>query len=306
MELIVAVVGIVGVVVAILANTTNIVRFTQEQRARRRQVRTDQQGAQAQLQPQSPPLAAGPRILTPDQRLRVFVSSTLQELAEEREAAREAIVRMGLAPVMFELGARPHPPRKLYRAYLEQSHVFVGIYWQRYGWIAPDETVSGLEDEYGLARDHPKLIYLKTPAEREPRLKQLIHRIQEDDHASYRPFRTAAELRELLANDLALLLSERFAGTEVPPPAPVVPAAGETELPRPATPLVGREREVGAVRELLLRDDVRLVTLYGPGGVGKTRLALAVAESVREAFTEGVRFVPLESLQDAALVAGSF
>src|SRR5947208_570669 len=59
-----------------------------------------------------------PAIRTPDQRLRVFVSSTLRELADERRAARAAIERMRLAPVMFELGARPHPPRDLYRSYL--------------------------------------------------------------------------------------------------------------------------------------------------------------------------------------------
>jgi hypothetical protein len=54
-------------------------------------------------------------IRTPDQRVRVFVSSTLQELANERSAAREAITRLRLTPVLFELGARPHPPRELYR-----------------------------------------------------------------------------------------------------------------------------------------------------------------------------------------------
>src|SRR3974377_87014 len=100
-------------------------------------------------------------IRTPDQRLRVFVSSTLQELAEERAATREAIAQLHLSPVLFELGARPHPPRDLYRAYLDQSHIFVGIYWQKYGWIAPGETISGLEDEYRLSGQKPKLIYLK-------------------------------------------------------------------------------------------------------------------------------------------------
>ena len=85
-------------------------------------------------------------IRTPDQRLRVFVSSTLQELADERAACKEAIQRIRLTPVMFEMGARPHPPRDLYRAYLAQSDVFIGIYWQRYGWVAPEETISGLED----------------------------------------------------------------------------------------------------------------------------------------------------------------
>ena len=104
-------------------------------------------------------------IRTPDQRLRVFVSSTLAELAEERAAVREAIERLQLSPVMFELGARPHPPRELYRAYLEQSHIFVGIYWQRYGWVAPGEAVSGLEDEYLLSKGMPRLLYVRTPAE---------------------------------------------------------------------------------------------------------------------------------------------
>jgi hypothetical protein len=91
-------------------------------------------------------------IATPDQRLRVFVSSTMEELAAERRAVRAAVTRMRLTPVLFELGARPHPPRDLYRAYLTQSDVFVGIYGERYGWVAPGMTVSGLEDEYDLSR----------------------------------------------------------------------------------------------------------------------------------------------------------
>ena len=65
-------------------------------------------------------------IRTPDQRLRVFVSSTLVELAEERAVVGRAISALGLTAVMFELGARPHPPRELYRAYLSQSDLFIG------------------------------------------------------------------------------------------------------------------------------------------------------------------------------------
>ena len=150
-------------------------------------------------------------IRTPDQRIRVFVSSTLQELAGERRAARAAIERMRLAPVMFELGARPHPPRELYRSYLAQSDVFVGIYWESYGWVAPDEEISGLEDEYDLApASMPKLIYIKASDHREARLQALISRIQRDDHAAYLPFDTAEELQERLADDLATLLAERF------------------------------------------------------------------------------------------------
>ena len=83
-------------------------------------------------------------IRTPDQRLRIFVSSTMKELASARAAARSAIERLRLIPVLFELGARPYPPRDLYLAYLRQSDVFIGIYGQQYGWIAPDQEISGL------------------------------------------------------------------------------------------------------------------------------------------------------------------
>jgi tetratricopeptide (TPR) repeat protein len=103
-------------------------------------------------------------IRTPDQRVRVFISSALQELAAERRAARDAVTSLRLVPVMFELGARPYPPRPVYRAYLAQSQVFVGIYWQSYGWVAPGEQISGLEDEYRLSAGLPRLIYVKTPA----------------------------------------------------------------------------------------------------------------------------------------------
>ena len=152
-------------------------------------------------------------ILTPDQRVRVFISSTLEELAPERAAARRAIARLHLVPVWYESGARPHPPRSMYRAYLEQSQVFVGIYWQRYGWVAPGMEISGLEDEYRLAAGKPMLLYVKRPApDQEPRLTAMIEGIRAAGAVSYRAFATPRELERLLADDLAVLLSETFEG----------------------------------------------------------------------------------------------
>jgi predicted ATPase len=241
-------------------------------------------------------------IRTPDQRLRVFVSSTLGELASERQAVRDAVQALRLTPVMFELGSRPHPPRELYRAYLAQSDVFVGVYWERYGWVAAGETVSGLEDEYDLSGALPKLIYIKSPApEREPRLAALLSRIEADDRVSYKPFSTAAELRRLVQDDLALLLTERF-DTARRRETATDGADRMQALPVPPTPLVGREREVDALGRLLLANDVREVTLTGPGGVGKTRLALAAGEQLRSRFDDGVVFVGLGSVTAPELV----
>jgi predicted ATPase/DNA-binding CsgD family transcriptional regulator len=74
------------------------------------------------------------------------------------------------------------------------------------------------------------------------------------------------------------------------------------ELPRPLTSLIGRETEVASARDLLLDERIRLLTLIGPGGVGKTRLALQVAAEAVGAFAEGVVFVPLAAMASPELV----
>src|SRR5229473_2130547 len=78
-----------------------------------------------------------------------------------------------------------------------------------------------------------------------------------------------------------------------------------TNLPVLRTGFVGREKEVAAAKELLLRQDVRLVTVTGPGGIGKTRLAVQVASGAVEHFPGGTHFVPLSSLSDPGLIASA-
>jgi two-component system response regulator DesR len=151
-----------------------------------------------------------------------------------------------MTPVLFELGARPHPPQCLYRAYLSQSDIFAGIYWQRYGWVAREMEISGLEDEYRLATGKPKLIYLKVPAPaREARLDALLRAIRDDNLACYKSFTGAGQLRRLIEEDLAVLLSERF----VAAPALPAPPAGTT-----AALVDAAARPSGTVRVLLAED----------------------------------------------------
>jgi predicted ATPase len=77
----------------------------------------------------------------------------------------------------------------------------------------------------------------------------------------------------------------------------------QANIPVQRTVFVGREKEIAAAKELLLSKDVRLLTITGPGGIGKTRLGLEIASALQENFPGGVHFVPLSPLRDPGLIA---
>ncbi len=199
-------------------------------------------------------------ILTPDHRLRVFVSSTLLELAPERAAVeRGGCSTLRLTPVMFELGARPHPPQELYRSYLEQSDVFVGIYWESYGWIAPGRGLlgnRGRATDCGRAKP-PTGVHEGAGARARAAPRRAPARSSsERDGVSYKTFTTAEELGELVSQDLALLVTERFSsrrGNGRERQRCAQPA-------RRSTSFVGRGNELVEV-EKLLDAGARLVTI---------------------------------------------
>ena len=235
------------------------------------------------------------KIKTPDQRIRVFVSSTLRELAEERKAARNAIESIRLIPVMFELGARPHPPKDLYQAYLEQSHIFIGIYWQSYGWIAENEKISGLEDELLLSEKFPRLIYVKEPApEREEKLNEMLDFIRSRGNVSYKSFSSTEELSGFIENDLAILISERFTSHEEL--SERNKKTIHNNLPVHLSPLIGREKEISEICDLILNKDTHLITVTGMGGIGKTKLSMAIGKTLESYFEDGIYFADFSGI----------
>ena len=124
----------------------------------------------------------------------------------------------------------------------------------------------------------------------EPRLAEMLARLEGEDSVSYKPFGEPAELRDLLLDDLAVLLTERFEAI------PATPSPnGQRRICRPHVDVSRTRGRAGRVGHCSATTAVRLVTLIGPGGTGKTRLAVEAARAQVGRFEDGVFFVDLSA-----------
>jgi len=136
-----------------------------------------------------------------------------------------------------------------------------------------------------------------------PRLAAIVARAMDKDRARrYQSARDLLEDLEALKADIGKDLQNAPAPLMATTESVVIDAPPPTNLPHKLTPLVGRDAERDDVLSLLRKDDVRMVTLTGPGGTGKTRLSLAIGAEMLRELEDGVWWVSLGAIHDARLV----
>ncbi|HZL83283.1 MAG TPA: DUF4062 domain-containing protein, partial [Candidatus Deferrimicrobium sp.] len=202
---------------------------------------------------------------------QVFVSSSLANKSE-RTAVRAVLLELGMRPILFEdMGANPDNPRVIYEKAIETSKFFVGIYADKYGQLLPDSTISGLEDEFELSADLPRLIYVKNVegGQRDPKLTSFIRRIEQEAKITYGHYDTPEELAKKVRIDIVRQLSTPASSIDDSVPTPDYTADLKTML-RDATHLLPRSDLLGRIISTL--NESHPVALTGPGGCGKTFL----------------------------------
>jgi tetratricopeptide (TPR) repeat protein len=235
------------------------------------------------------------------EKLQIFVSSTIEECAAERAVAKRAIESLNHDAILFEhIGARSMPPRALYLGKLDQSDIFISIYRNNYGWVAPGSTISGIDDELRRSsqRGMPRLAYVLEPTQdRDPQLTAMLKGVQSE--ITYSRYRNPEELFERIREDVEAEVTKRFHEAERLEAIVHTDAAAAISglFPIPKSLLVRKEL-AGLLREQLSTHYVLQVS--GELGIGKTVFLATVAKENNFLFVSGTQ---LANHELAAVIA---
>jgi len=232
---------------------------------------------------------------TTQDKLRVFVSSRIQECSEERTVVQDAIGSLYHQPIVFEhLGAKSYAPRDLYLSRLRDSQVMIGIYREGYGYVdsANGMEISGIEDEFLFARKQgiECLFYVsRSPEDRDPRLSAMIKRIESGPYTiSF--FDAPEQLRDRVKNDLTALITDKFLRAKQA--LQEDPANVLLRTSHRAGILISRDAVIDELRGLSGASPV--LGLYGPPGIGKTTLSAQFAEIEDAVFVRVSGLAPID------------
>lgn len=224
------------------------------------------------------------------EKLQVFVSSTITECAAERSVAKRAIESLNHDAILFEhIGARSLPPRALYLGKLDQSDIFISIYRNGYGWVAPGSTISGIDDELRRSsqRGMPRLVYVLDPAQdRDPRLSAMLKEVQSE--ITYFSYRKPEELYERIREDIEAEVTKRFHEAERLEAIVHTDAAAAVSglFPAPKSLLMRKELAGLLLQEL---SSGHVLQVSGELGIGKTVFLATVAKENGFLFVSGTQ-----------------
>jgi len=230
-------------------------------------------------------------------KLRIFVSSRIQECKDERSIVREAIRSLSHEPVLFEhLGARTYSPRELYLSHLHDSQVMVAIYRSGYGYIdvANGMDISGLEDEYRFAKREgiDTLFYIWRSADgREPRLQSLIEKISSGPAVAF--YDAPEKLSEMVKRDISSWITGKILSSLSH--SGVIQEDSAVVLARTLSSVGFIVRRDGLIN--LIVEQIKstpILCIYGQAGIGKTTTSALLAQTIDSKFVRLSGLAPKE------------
>lgn len=220
-----------------------------------------------------------------EEKVRIFVSSTITECAAERQVAKNAITSLNHQPFLFEdAGARPYPPPELFFPKLDEAHIFIGIYKDSYGWVAPSATESGLEQEFQRARKRGmrRLLYIaKDGKARDPRLVEMLKSCEEE--VTFSHYDDAENLFDRIRDDVEAIVAEVFHRSDR-----VSEGLSESaEATEAVDEHLHFDLRPGLTSRIAELQKVSPINLYGDRGAGKTYQLLEVARAINGFYIAG-------------------